>query len=82
MPRKPQIVERKLGRERADGLYHSDGLIEIDPRIKGKKRIDTLIHEHLHHYLPDMPEDDVTKLATSIANALWANRVRIIDSEK
>lgn len=82
MRKRPIVSERKLGREQADGLYHSDGLIEIDPRIKGKKRLDTLIHEHLHHYLPNMPEDDVTKLATSIANALWANRVRIIDSEK
>lgn len=82
MPRKPKVTERKLGRERADGLYHSDGLIEIDPRLKGKNRLDTLIHEHLHHYFPEMSEDRVEKIATGMANTLWKNRVRIIDSDK
>lgn len=50
-PKQPRVRERKLGRHRAIGLLHPRGLIEIDPRIKGKLRLDTLIHEFDHHHL-------------------------------
>ena len=36
MAKNVKVKERKLGRERAYGLYHEDGLIEIDPRIPPK----------------------------------------------
>lgn len=49
--KQPKVRERKLGRHRAVGLHHPSGLIELDPRIKGCLRLDTLIHEFTHHHL-------------------------------
>lgn len=77
----PKVIERKLGRERALGMCYSDGLIEIDERIKGKLRLDTLIHEYLHHKSPKMREKAVNSLASSLADFLWQNKVRIIDEK-
>lgn len=79
---KPQIRERKLGREKADGLYHSDGLIEIDPRLRGSVRLETLIHEYIHHLQPEAEEKTVDKQAKQLSAFLWKNNVRIIDSDK
>ena len=82
MPKHPPVKSRKLGREKADGLYHSDGLIEIDERLTGKKRLDTLIHEYWHHLEPESEEEPINKKAALMADFLWKNRVRIIDSDK
>ena len=43
------VVHRKLGKEKARGLYHDGGLIEIDPRLPAKEYLEVLIHEYLHH---------------------------------
>ena len=55
-PEKPtfkiRVKERKLGRHKAMGLAHPDGLIEIDPRTPPKEYLDTLIHELLHQARP------------------------------
>ena len=37
---KIKIIYRKLGREQAHGLASSDGVIEIDERLKGKKHLE------------------------------------------
>ena len=79
------VKERKLGREHAVGLAYSDfygpdkGLIEIDPRQKGKDHLDTLIHEALHLVFPDMTEKDVVKHTGRLARLLWRNGYRRID---
>ena len=79
------VKERKLGRERAVGLAYSDfygpdkGLIEIDPRQKGKDHLDTLIHEALHLVFPDMSERNVVKHTGRLARLLWRNGYRRID---
>lgn len=72
----PTVVERKLGRHKADGLYWPDGTIEIDPRIKGKRRLETLIHEMMHHRHPHWTEEHVAKEAEVMAKFLWKNGVR------
>ena len=82
MPRHPKVTNRKLGRERADGLYHSDGMIEIDDRLKGKLRLETLIHEYFHHLDPEAVEEIINRKAAFMADFLWKNNVRIIDSNK
>jgi hypothetical protein len=44
-----RVVERKLGRERADGLHHAGTkTIVLDPRLKERKRLRILLHEWFH----------------------------------
>jgi hypothetical protein len=76
---KPVLIERKLGRERAAGQAHSDGLIEIDPRQRARDRLDTIIHEASHIALPDASERDVARMARVAARLLWRDRWRRID---
>jgi len=45
--------------------------ITVDTRLKGRDKLDTLIHELLHAEHPDMSEEDVERTATNIASVLW-----------
>ena len=72
---KAKVSERKLGREQAYGQYY-DGLVEIDPRLDSKEYLDTLIHEMLHHHLPDLSESDVLAIATRMTNQIWRKNYR------
>jgi len=78
---KPVIKERKLGKHQARGLCWSDGVIEIDERLRGMERLEVLIHEIDHHLHPDKSEEDVAKDAETVAKILWQQRVRIVDSD-
>jgi len=75
---KPVLVERKLGRERARGQCHEDGLIEIDPRQRARERLETVIHEAAHAALPDADERTVARIARVTARLLWRDRWRRI----
>lgn len=77
------IVERPLMRHSADGLatqlLHTDPdekppekpMIEIDSRLKGRARLETIIHEALHLACPWMMEHVVLKVARYIAMIVW-----------
>jgi hypothetical protein len=81
MTKRPRIKERKLLREGVVGLcWIGEGLIEIDPRLQGFDRLDTLLHEMLHHYCPHWSEQKVLKTANDMAKILWKDRYRRIDS--
>ena len=73
MPPKLQrkIVERKLGREQARGICYSDGLVEIEPRLKGVERLEVYVHELVHRHQPYLDEGEVEKLGEEIAKDLW-----------
>ena len=76
----PRVKERLLGREKALGLcWQGIGLIEIDPRLKSKSALDTMIHEMLHHYAPEWSETKVGKVATAMTKILWKHRFRRIE---
>ena len=76
---RPVIRDRKLGREKAMGqCWQGEGLIEIDPRLGAKERLDTLIHEMLHHYSPSWGEERVINTAAEMTNALWKDGYRRI----
>ena len=78
--KKPRIKERLLGREKALGLcWQGMGLIEIDPRLKSRAALDTLIHEMLHHYAPQWSENKVSKTASGMASVLWQHRFRRVE---
>ncbi|MGC3992231.1 MAG: hypothetical protein QM796_21555 [Chthoniobacteraceae bacterium] len=75
--KQPRVKYRKLGRHRAWGLYHwTNELIELDPRMKPKLALDTLIHESLHHLFPDLPESTIEKKATQLTAILWREDYR------
>lgn len=45
--------------------------VTVDERLKGRAKLDTLIHELLHAEHPTMSEQDVSRTATNIARVLW-----------
>jgi hypothetical protein len=44
----------------------------IDARLRGRRRLDTEIHEFLHMANPSMDETYVNRQATDLAKILWA----------
>ncbi len=79
--KKIKVIERKLGRERAWGLsYKGDNLIEIDSRLKGKKKLLIIVHELLHQALMDENnEKEIHRVAIIISNGLWGQNYRRVD---
>lgn len=90
--RLPVIIERHLHRERAHGLamqhiHHEAGerplgtrpTLELDTATKGRKQLETAIHEALHLSCPFMYEKVVTQTARYIAMVLWKLNFRRIE---
>ena len=78
-----KTVEKKLGRQRALGLAETDAsgqnLIVVDPRQHSQERLDTLIHEALHHIRPDWQEAYVARTSRKIARIIWRDRWRRVE---
>jgi hypothetical protein len=75
-----KVVYRKLGKEKAWGQAHFDSnTIEIDPRLKGRKKMEILIHEAIHLLNPEMSETKVLEQGRKIANLLWKQNFRQVD---
>lgn len=81
MPR-IKIVYRKLGKEQAYGIASSDGIIEIDSRLKSKKHLEVLIHELLHVLQPEDSEETIIKKSVTLTKILWKEGYRRIDQTK
>jgi hypothetical protein len=91
--RLPLIVERPLMRHVADGLatqlLHTEPheappdqpILEIDSRLVGRVRLETIIHEALHLACPWMMEPVVLKVARYIAMIVWHLEYRREDEE-
>ncbi len=76
-PKLPEVVERKLGRHKADGFWSPNGVIEIDPRLKGRRRLEVLIHEMMHERFQHWTEEHVAREAEVLARFLWKQGVRV-----
>lgn len=80
--KKLQIVDRPFvsldGKPHMGVCYRSLRLIEILETLESNEYMDTLIHEMLHYYVPELSERRVEKIATEIAMALWERRFRRI----
>ena len=81
----PSISYKKLPR----GVYgfwiapakkdiHYPGRIEIARGLPSKLLLETLIHELLHEYFPDVIEEKVTTVARCLGTVLWAHKFREI----
>ena len=81
--RKPKIriKYRKLGKEKAWGIAHSDGLIEIDPSVKSKKHLEIVIHEVLHILFPEASESEIENKSITLTKILWSEHYRRIEPE-
>lgn len=87
----PKIVFRKLGREGADGQAHHpiyqdmravQPTLEVDhTRMKGRQRLETILHEALHLAVPAMPEYVVRYAARYLSMVVWHTGYRA-DEEK
>ena len=76
---KIKIIYRKLGKEQAYGISSSDGVIEIDERLKGKKMMEILIHEILHLLNPNDDEKTIIRKSVTLTKVLWSEGYRKID---
>jgi hypothetical protein len=76
------VKYKKLGKQKAWGLADSDGTIYIDPRLKGKKALEILIHECLHVLWNEEDEEQVVNKSISLCNAIWQQRYRRIEEDK
>jgi hypothetical protein len=74
-----KVKYRKLGKEKVWGFAHSDELIELDNRLKGKKHLEILIHECLHILYPQAEEDEIVKKSVTLCNTIWHERYRRIE---
>ncbi len=88
----PKVFFRKLGRENAHGQSFDFGrkkYIEIDPRIKGKRLLDTFIHERVHFIFPDLHEESDDKTPTVgvyeigliLSDFLWFHGYRMVEKD-
>ena len=74
-----KIVEKKLGREKAWGqFWQGVNLVEIDPRQKSRRYLNTLIHELLHYMYPNDSESKVKKNADILSKYIWVKNFRRI----
>ena len=73
------IIYNKLGREQAHGIAESDGNIYLDPRLKGKKHLEIMIHEILHILNPTDTELAIIKKSITLTKVLWKEGYRRVD---
>lgn len=77
-----KLTEKKLGREQALGMADIDEegkeLVIVDPRQPSKERLDTIIHEALHHICPGWTEKKVIRESKKIRGILWRDGWRRI----
>ena len=74
-----KIIYRKLGKEQAYGIASSNGVIELDSRLKSKKHLEVLIHEVLHILQPEDSEEEIIEKSITLTKILWKENYRRID---
>lgn len=84
--RKIQIVEKKLGRSKALGMWVGDEnggntVIELDERLTGFQRMMIIVHEAMHEICPEWEEEKVRKQSEILASILWKCDYRHVDHE-
>lgn len=77
--RRPKIVHKDLT---ADGVWgyanQEDFEIEIERNQVSKEYLNTLIHEMLHCFLPDLKEQHIRKMADLLSDEIWKRKYRRI----
>lgn len=69
---------RRLIDKDAHGMCDTDRpCIWINVSLKGRRLLETIIHETLHACMPDLHEVAVTEAARDIAKVVWAYGFRL-----
>lgn len=77
-----RIIYRKLGKEKAWGQAHiNENTIEVDPRLKGKKKLEIILHEALHILNPEFSETKVIEQSKRLTTLLWKEHFRQVDND-
>ena len=76
---KIKIIYKKLGREQAYGIAESDGIIYIDPRLKGRKMLEIVLHECLHILNKTDDEETIIRKSVTLTKVLWKEGYRKVD---
>jgi len=58
--------------------YFDEQRIEIDPRQNSKEYLNTIIHECLHIYFPNLEEKYIIKIADDVTDIIWNRKYRRI----
>ena len=70
--KKPTIRHKDLSGDNVYGYaMQEDFEIEIDPKQSSKEYLNTLIHEILHCFLPDLQERFIVRMADILADEVW-----------
>lgn len=77
-----KIKYKKLGKQKVWGLAHSDGIVEIDERLKGRKKMEIIIHEVMHLLNPNDSEEEIVRKSVLLTNTLWHEKYRMIEDHK
>jgi hypothetical protein len=77
--KQPKIVDKLLEADVLGYAYQKEFEIEIDPRQNSKEYLNTLIHEMLHCFLPNLSERSIIRLSNIITNEIWKRRYRRLD---
>lgn len=77
-----KVIYKKLGREQAHGIAESDGVIYIDPRLRGRKELEILIHECYHILHGEASEDEVVEKSIILTKLLWKIGFRKVDNSR
>jgi len=78
MRRRIPIVYKKL---KTKWGWCKDKHLELDIRLKGKKHLEILIHECLHHVFYEKSEEEIEKKAIILTNTLWHEGYRRPDND-
>lgn len=88
MSKEPIITEVKLGRRKAVGVSykslftHIRDRIEIEKRLRGKRKMKVLIHESLHLIFPEKSETEILRAEKMLGNILWSQGYRFTDNKE
>ncbi len=61
---------------------NNDHIIWVNGKLKGLRKMDTLIHELLHEEFPEMSEQDVLRAGSNIAKVMFGEGYRHKDEIK
>jgi len=75
-----KIIDKKLGREGADGQHWPNtNVIEVDPRLGSRRRMGAITHETLHYLFPHFSEEQILEAEGVLVNTLWKDGFRRIE---